>query len=305
MASEDLMQSSERRPVYTETIQNEHPKAQHGWDIRTNLSGFASWLQAYSASSQRNLSGQGMKQLHKLIKQRRANSNYTVGADGLNLDADAEEALRLWEALPLQKDSIEWRRARERMIRDMLITRRLEQEMSKGFDVTGQEIARARLLICTNSTPALASQMKCAPYPNRPILKELNWDGAHIMFGEGAQTLFGVGDGVPEWKQEYRAYCERSKVVKQAKLAKRLESKKEKEKKKKKAQKARRRQTENSGPGASMDPSSNQTFPVAGGHEEDGGRDFDGSDEEYNVEESDGELRSDDHGPEPVEGIWR
>lgn len=277
---------------------DEHPKFQHERDIRTNLTGFAFWLQAYGASPQRNLSTQGLKQLQKLVKQRRANYNYIVGADGHDLHPDAEEALRLWEALPLPKDSAEWRRARERMIRDMLIIGRLEQEMSKGFEVTRAEIVCARLLICTNSTPGLASQMKCAPYPNRPMLKELDWDGAHLMSAEGAQTFVGVSDGVPEWKQEYEAYCERAKAAKQTRLAKRLESKKEKQKAKNKARKARKRVAGTSALGTSTLTTMYETSQscVRGNTDKDMG--VDGG---YDEEGSDDGVSSDDDGPEPVE----
>ncbi len=126
------------------------------------------------------------------------------------------------------------------------------------------------------------------------------------MFGEGAQTFVGVSDGVPEWKMEYDAYCVRSKVAKQARLAKRLERKKEKNKEKNKARKARRMQREQSVPGASMRSIKDQASQTtAGGHEEDGGRDSVGSDGEYTLAESDHGVRLDDHGPEPVEGIWR
>ncbi len=86
---------------------DDYPKFQHDQDLRTNLTGFAFWLQTYGASLQRNLSKKGMKQLIDLVKRRRANSNYNVGAEGRNLDADAREALRLWEALPLGKNTTE------------------------------------------------------------------------------------------------------------------------------------------------------------------------------------------------------
>ncbi|KAL8685967.1 MAG: hypothetical protein Q9218_007436, partial [Villophora microphyllina] len=57
---------------------------------------------------------------------------------------EVNEVLKIWEALPLRAGSSEWKKARVRQIRDLLLSGRFNVYQADGLGATSQEITEAR-----------------------------------------------------------------------------------------------------------------------------------------------------------------
>ncbi len=197
----------------------------------------------------------------------------------------------------MQIATAEHRQAHIRMISDTILLGRLDEEKAKDLEYSRAQETQAELRLWMNFETG--NLTKCRNAPNRPYLKELIWDGAHLMHEEGAQTLVDVSDGTPRWRQEYEIYLEKAKAKKAQRVATKMESIKAKQKAKNKARKARKRVAGTSALGAStpkttheasrscVQATNDENMEVGGGYEE---------------ENNDDGGSSGDDGPEPVEG---
>lgn len=156
------------------------------------------------------------------------------------MSSDARKVLSMWEYEPIEKDTVEWRAARVRMVRDMMVEGMLEAfEAKGGLQITDDEKARAARQIWDEPGHG---KKTCQMDLNRPKLKELKWMLASIVCNDATQTVVDICDTVPHWKLEYEAYLEAAKQKKQLKQAEMLEVKKAKGKSKHQTLKARHRE---------------------------------------------------------------
>ncbi|KAL9001778.1 MAG: hypothetical protein Q9188_005252 [Gyalolechia gomerana] len=203
----------------------------------------------------------------------------------------------------------------------MSMTGTLESEMATGLQTTAEERERADKQFWEQ--PGKNKQIYRMDQ-NRPELKELKWTHASLVSCVITQSLVGVWDGIPPWKEQYLAYCETSKKKNQGKKVEKLEAKKAKPRKCQ-ARKARRRQATPSGLGAPLPQMScgasgpptaedggEKTDHVEGDEEEsfDAGSRMEESGPELILEDKEDEGldvgdRVDEDGPEPVECQYR
>lgn len=217
-------------------------------DLRTNLTAFSSWLHAYLISPHRALSNKGAKRLTNLVARRKLDITYVEKDD---LTEEMRRVIGLWEDVPIQIGSTEWRRARIREIRDMHLVGTINAEIQNGLILS--ELEQEEVPQSYWHGPIDKQLNACRPEPAAPRLKELRWEGAEQLHDPRAQVVVDTCPDEPQWKMDFRIHCEQAKAKNQLKLAARMEAKKSKGKAKKKAQKARKSKRPQDGPAGSVE----------------------------------------------------
>lgn len=105
-------------------------------DMRTNLKSFATWFHAYLSSPHRALLVKGETHLKRVIRLRKGSITTPMLEDVAD---EMRAAVNLWEQEPFHVGSVEYKRARLRMLRDIKVSGRWEEEIANGLQVSDLE----------------------------------------------------------------------------------------------------------------------------------------------------------------------
>lgn len=217
-------------------------------DIQTNLNAFKTWLNARDASPACTLSKADLKKLTSIIRKRHDSLEFrgddVDAALNVRVTDEMKRAVSLWEQEPIVRGTDEWRRARLRMIRDMILHEKLDEELSRGLTITPAELRGAYDMIW-KSRSGISKWEKWTLRVGLPRMKELNWTYAAETCLEKSQCLVEVCNDVLLWRQQSHDHCEQSKSKRQDKektKVDKLEVERAKLKERRKAKKARYRQ---------------------------------------------------------------
>ncbi|KAI4181165.1 MAG: hypothetical protein L6R41_006779, partial [Letrouitia leprolyta] len=156
-------------------------------DMRTNLKSFATWFHAYLSSPHRALLVKGETHLKRVIRLRKGSITTPMLEDVAD---EMRAAVNLWEQEPFHVGSVEYKRARLRMLRDIKVSGRWEEEIANGL----QKLETARSVSTIN---------------------------------DKAQVIVEAQDDSPQRKVDYSQHAEIGKQKNQAKLAARIQKKKD------------------------------------------------------------------------------
>ncbi|KAL8784982.1 MAG: hypothetical protein Q9213_003643 [Squamulea squamosa] len=182
-------------------------------DLETNVNAFNKWYQAYKVSPRRDLPAEDAEILDKIVHPA-YKGTHTFCREQLTPKALA--VVELWEKEPLERNTPEWRQARIRMIRKMILDGELEMRKREGLTVSRREFdtaARGIYIDCMNKGK-YTWEGELESYSLQPEvlkLKELMWNGYRVGHLRSWQCWVNDDDGCPDWKKEYDEYCQLSR----------------------------------------------------------------------------------------------
>ncbi|KAL8772831.1 MAG: hypothetical protein Q9209_002176 [Squamulea sp. 1 TL-2023] len=173
-------------------------------DLETNVNSFNKWYQAYKVLPRRDLPAEDAEILDKIVH---PTYKGTRAFCREQLTPKALAVVELWEKEPLERNTREWRQARIRMIREMILDSKLQKRKREGLTLPKQEFDTAARGIYTD----YMNEGKYTWKGKVTKLKELRWNGRRVGQLRSWQCWVDEEDGCPDWKKEYDEYCQLSK----------------------------------------------------------------------------------------------
>ena len=167
-------------------------------DLQTNLTSFATRYRALMASHNPLSTRKDTAQLKELINRKLKGQHSFTREAGLN--PKALDSVIMWEQEHKVRISREWRQARIRMLRDMVLQGNYDEDKKAKYRFSKHEFDTAQRGIFINGNGELS---KCLIKPDVIKLKELVWEGRQSEPSDEWRVFVEDRIGLPEWEYEF------------------------------------------------------------------------------------------------------